>query len=354
MGQSFGFSGLARTDGGDTGRVAAVHLAGADAGGLAVLRIDDGVRLHVFGHGEGEQHVLDLLRRRLAAGDDLQVGGGDAAAVARLDQEAAGHRAIDLAGCQRIRKPIGQQQAQVLLGGEDSLGLLVGAGGDDHLGEDVGDQPGVGPGQAPVDGDDAAEGRDRVALQRPGIGRRQIAAHGDAAGVGVFDDDAGRGLELGDQLIGGVGVGDIVVAQLLALQLAGVGDAGAGQIPGERPRAVEGPRLVRVLAITQGLGQRAGDGFARRGGVADLLREPAGDGGVIGGGAGEGAGGEALPQGQIGGPVGLQGLQQLGDRGLVDADRDIAVVLRARADHGRAADVDVLDHGAETGARGNG
>ena len=109
----------------------------------------------------------------------------------------------------------------------------------------------------------------------------------------MFDDDAGRGLEFGDQLIGGVGVGDVVVAQFLALQLAGVGDAGAGVAC-----AVEGPRLVRVLAIAQGLGQRAAYGFAGRGGVADLLREPAGDGGVIGGGAGEGAGGEAFAQGQ--------------------------------------------------------
>lgn len=157
-------------------------------------------------------------------------------AVARLDEEAAGHRAENLAGRQRIGQAVGQQQAQVLFGGEDGPGLLVSAGGDDHLGEDVGDQPGVGAGQGAVDGDDAAEGRDGVALQRPGIGGRQIAAHGDAAGVGVFDDDAGRGLELGDQLIGGVGVGDVVVAQFLALRLPGMGDAGAG-VAG----AVEGP-----------------------------------------------------------------------------------------------------------------
>ena len=84
-------------DGGDAGRVAAVHLAGADAGGLAVLGVDDGVGLDVLGHGEGEQHVRDLLRRRLALGDDLQVGGGDARGVAALHQEAAGDRAEHLA-----------------------------------------------------------------------------------------------------------------------------------------------------------------------------------------------------------------------------------------------------------------
>ena len=51
---------LRGADGGDAGGVAAVHLAGADAGGLAVLGEDDGVGLHVLGDGEGEQHVAHL------------------------------------------------------------------------------------------------------------------------------------------------------------------------------------------------------------------------------------------------------------------------------------------------------
>jgi hypothetical protein len=46
----------------------------------------------------------------------------------------------------------------------------------------------------------------------------------------VLDDgDSGAlgGIELGDQLEGGVRVGDVVVAELLALELAGGGHAGA-------------------------------------------------------------------------------------------------------------------------------
>ena len=39
---------------------------------------------------------------------------------------------------------------------------------------------------------------------------------------------AGMRIELGDQLIGGVGVVEIVVAQLLALDLRGGRDAGPG------------------------------------------------------------------------------------------------------------------------------
>ena len=162
----------------------------------------------------------------------------------------------------------------------------------------------------------------------------------------MFDDDAGGGRELGDQFIRRVGVGDVVVAELLALQLAGVGDARAS-LSG----AVEGAGLVRVLAVAQGLGEGAADRLARRGGVPDLTGEPAGDGGVIGGGAGEGAGGEAFAQVQGGGAVGLEGVDHLVQPGLVDADGDIAVVLGGRADHGRAADVDVLDRRLEAAAR---
>ena len=44
-----------------------VHLAGADAGGDAVLGIDDGVRLDVLGDGPGEQAVGQLLARSARA-----------------------------------------------------------------------------------------------------------------------------------------------------------------------------------------------------------------------------------------------------------------------------------------------
>ena len=249
----------------------------------------------------------------------------------------------------RIGQAVGDQQAQVLLGREDFPGFLVRAGGDDDLGEDVGDGAGVGAVQRTVDRDHPAEGRDGVAFQRAGVGFRQVLADGHAARVGVLHDDHGGLFELGHQLIGGVGVGDVVVAQLLALDLGGVGHTRTA-LPG----AVEGARLVRVLSVAQGLGQRTGDRLAGGSFVADLTGEPARDGGVIGGGAGEGAGGQTLAQLQRGGAIGLQGFQNLIDRILVDADGHIAVVLRGRADHGRSADVDVLDGGFKTAARGHG
>jgi hypothetical protein len=82
-----------------------------------------------------------------------------------------------------------------------------------------------------VDGDDAAEGRGRVAGQGPLIGLALAAADGHAAGIGVLDDRHGRALgrvELGDQLEGRVGVVDVVVAELLALQLGRRGHPDAG------------------------------------------------------------------------------------------------------------------------------
>ena len=50
-----------RLPGGDPRRFEPVHLAGADAGGGAVLGIDDGVRLDVLGDRPGEQAVGQLL-----------------------------------------------------------------------------------------------------------------------------------------------------------------------------------------------------------------------------------------------------------------------------------------------------
>ena len=66
-GQPLAFGRLRSTDRGDAGAVAAVHLARADAGGDAVLGIDDGVRFDVLGDGPGEQAVGQLLLRRLRA-----------------------------------------------------------------------------------------------------------------------------------------------------------------------------------------------------------------------------------------------------------------------------------------------
>jgi len=70
----------------------------------------------------------------------------------------------------------------------------------------------------------------------------------------VLDDDAGRrGVELLDAFERGVGVGDVVVAEFLALDLARGGDGACRGIRLD----IEGTGLVWVLAVAAGL--RAGE-----------------------------------------------------------------------------------------------
>ena len=114
-----------------------------------------------------------------------------------------------------------------------------------------------------------AEGRGRVGLEGLLVGAQRVGRHGHAAGVGVLDDDAGGRLEAARAFPGGIGVGDVVVRQFLALQLAVV-----AQQAGRALRVdVERGGLMRVLAIAQGLflpdlqGQGAGPFLAGRHGV---------------------------------------------------------------------------------------
>ncbi len=61
----------------------------------------------------------------------------------------------------------------------------------------------------------------------------KLSRAGDAAGVGVLDDhDRGRAVaKFGDELQRGIGIVQIIVAQLLALYLPGLGDARASMGP---------------------------------------------------------------------------------------------------------------------------
>ena len=77
------------------------------------------------------------------------------------------------------------------------------------------------------------------------------------------------GGELGDQLVSRVGIVEIVVGEFLALQLRRGGYAEA-LLSG----AVEGRRLMRVLAIAKRLGEPAGDQARRRVRLALDAREP--------------------------------------------------------------------------------
>jgi hypothetical protein len=111
-----------------------------------------------------------------------------------------------------------------------------------HRGDDIGVD-------RTVEGDDAAKGGCRVGLEGFFVGREEADIDRHAAGIGVLDDDAGRRVEGLDTFPGGVGIGDVVVGEFLALQLPVVGDRTRGWCG----IAIEGCLLVRILAVTQRL-----------------------------------------------------------------------------------------------------
>src|SRR5690606_13060144 len=148
--------------------------------------------------------------------------------------------------------------------------------------------------QFTVEGDNAAEGRFAVGGKGQLVGLADAAVgfryHGHTAGVGVLDDDTGRLAEALHTLQRRIGVGHVVVGQLLALQLGSGGDAGLRRLR----FPVEGRALVRVLAVAHvlGLDELGIEGARERSavvsaqGIAALVdgAQVVGDHAVIGGG----------------------------------------------------------------------
>ena len=121
--------------------------------------------------------------------------------------------------------------------------------------------------------------------------------------------------------------------------------------------AVEGGALVRVFAVAQDFGAvesqlqpgredgRDRRGFGRLGfGAFVEAGQPVGDHAVVAGGVREGLLGQTEAGRQLqGAAVGLHFGEQRGVVCRIGDDGDAGVVLGRGADHGRAADVDVLD-----------
>ncbi len=139
----------------------------------------------------------------------------------------------------------------------------------------------------------------------------------------------------------GVGVDVVVVGHLLAAQLLGAGQPA-------RAVGVQRGGLVGVLAVPQvgDLGERRPaelrEAGARRRAARAHSPIQVGDRDVVRRGVGEGLGGQplALLEGETAGGHRRQHVV-VGRRRGHDGDR--RVVLRCRADHGRPADVDLLD-----------
>ncbi|GJD73998.1 hypothetical protein CFIICLFH_2231 [Methylobacterium goesingense] len=298
----------------------------------------------MLGYPIGKAQVGVFLRARRTPRHHTQRHVVDHRGVARLHQQPPRQGFHGLAGPARIGQAIGQQQTQVLLGGHDRDGLLGGVGRDDDLGEDLDDPARGFRVERPVQGHDAAEGGSRIATQGTLVGLGEARPLGDAARVGMLDDRhsgrAGR-VELGDALVGGVGVVEVVVGEFLALELAGGGDAG----PGRAGRAVEGRALVGVLSVAERLGEAAAEGpEGWRRVRLDLAREPIRDGGIVGGRSRIGLLGEAAPGALAQRPaLGFEFGEHGGVVAHIDHDRHVGVIFRGGADHCRTADIDVLD-----------
>ena len=262
------------------------------------------------------------------------------------------------------------EQADILFGGKNFACAGVVASGDHHFDKLFGYRFGSCAIQQAVKGDDAAERRSGVGLERFCVRVERVASNRHAARVGVFDDDtgrrAGRRVKALDALPRCISVADVVVRQLLALQL---------RVSGERTGrwrslAVKRCALVRVLAVAQvlhfgklqiedaGVGAAQGRGFgsgaaARRASRVRCRRqrrqradtgEVTADRAVIRGGvrvdlrskrkAGL-ARGHAI--------MGCQFIEHARVVGRIDDDGDVFPVFGRRADHRRAADVDVFN-----------
>ena len=195
-----------------------------------------------------------------------------------------------------------------------------------------------------VDDHDPAKRRLRVGGERRVVGPGEGVAHGHAARVGVLEDGHG-GIgrrELLHQVQRRAQVEQVVVRQRLAVQ----------HVVERRGIADEPRRLVRVFAVAERLavGDRA---FL----VCPLsLGEVRGDGGVVGGGAGEGVGGEAAARGEAERPgVCVEFVEDGSVLRRIGEDGHVREVLGGGARHRRPADVHVLGgHRVRRVRRGHG
>ena len=284
-----------------------------------------------------EEQGGHLVGRGGALGDDLEVARVRGLLVAVLDEHAADDGA-DFAEGVGAEADLGAHEAEVLLLAEDREGVGVEFRRDDDFGEDLGDGLGEALVDRAVGDDDAAERGLLVGLEGLVPGFEEGVGRSHAARVGVLQDADRRALELADEVGRGGDIEDIVIAEFLALQLF------EGLVEG----AVERGLLMRVLAVAEALGDRQG-GREAGGQAEDIAKaglglgfEVVGDRGVVGRRALEDLEGEFAAEF-------AERLRRLhrGEHALVVGrvgdDGDRRVVLGRAAEHGRAADVDVLD-----------
>ena len=231
-----------------------------------------------------EGRVIGSLRR-----DDARLTQRTASLISRLHQEAAGDGPrIEV---QLSRPWTGLQDTQLRAGGHRLKCRLVERGGDDHFEERSNQRLGNGRVDRPVEGDDPAEGRSPIAVERAIEGLSRTLSEGHAAGVRVLDDGHRNIRKVRHERPGGLSVEQVVVGELEPLPLLRAGDTAAGGGP------VEGGRLMGILAVAEVAHLVAAEGEVlgqgrRRGWPAKVLT----DGGVVGGGMTERDRGKMTPK----------------------------------------------------------
>ena len=328
-----GETGLTGLPDGDAGGIDTRHLTRTDTKGAILACVDNGVALHVLHDLPSEFHRLDLILGRRATRDDmvLDVSGGLLRGdIGILDKKASDDRADVAVGGGNLLQE--SHQAEVLFFLEKGPCISRELGSDDHLAEDFGNCTGECLVDRTVRNDDATKGGGAVGGEGLLPRLRQVLVASHAAGIGVLENGDGRLCKLADQAGGRRDIQDVVEGEFLAVEFLEVVEEAA----------VEFGLLVGGLAVAETAGQREleRDGITGRA----LVVEVGADGAVVGTGSGEGLHRKAGAK--LGRGLTVTGPHRLQDTGVVvgiSDDGDGTMVLRATANHGRAADIDLLD-----------
>ena len=312
----------------------------------------------MFAHPPGKGQGLVLRVGRPPLGHHLAVSHLDPAGITLLIQQAAGNRLGLVAGRLRVCDLRDFQQPDVLeaLGrGQHLQGRGRIAGGQHDFKKalfvQVQDFLGGRRIDLAIQTHDPAKNGNRIAGARlpKGVGQR-LRRRGHAARVGMLDGHRGSLIKLLDQGKRGVGIHNIIIRQLLALELFSVGDT---RLPDDRA-AVKGRRLVRVFSVAEvlGLDVLQVQGFAKRPAFFSVeAAQVVGNGTVVAGGQPEGF----LGQGEL--VLGRQGAvrRERGQHGRiivrVHHNAHVGVILGRGAQQGRPADIDVLDRVGKAAVR---
>ena len=281
-------------------------------------------------------HRLDLILGRRTARDDVVLDASDSflgADIGILDEEAADDGTNVTVGGGNLLKQ--SHETEIFLFLKECAGVGRELRGNDHFAEDLGN----GAGQSLVDGavcnDDATKGGGTICGEGllPCLGEVPVATDAtNSTGVGVLEDGDGRLGKLAHQAGRRRDIKDVVEGKFLTVELLEV----------VKEVSIQFGLLVRVLTVAETSGERKleGDGFT--GGA--LVIEVGTDGAIVGAGGREGLHRKAGAK--FGGRRAVaqtHGLENTGVVGGIDDDGDRAVVFGSTADHGWAADIDLLD-----------